>query len=209
LSSLGAAQVGDNDVAGAICSLQGAVAAARATGSKSSELSAHKHLGVLTRDKEGAGRHYRRALALARELNDAPMEAEALLGLAQCAHALRRWDEARRLLQECFELRVRLDDTIGVAWCLLEIGVLQVHVGAFDQAGSNLKQAFERFSAAGASDGLAVTHEAVGKLAASRGDERTAKRELALAAEMKRRLDGRDFVVTHKVSPRRSWHPER
>jgi tetratricopeptide (TPR) repeat protein len=205
---LGAAQIAGNDIAGAVESLREAVAICQSAGNKAGELAAQKHLGAVTRDKERAYRHHQRALVLARELNDAPVEAESLLELARCVHALCRWDEARCLLQECFELQLRLKDSVGVAWCVLEIGVLQIHVGALPQGEKNVKEALKRFSAGGSDEGLAATHHALGKLAARRGDRRTAQREFANADRIAGPVsNGGDFIVAPSTRPRRMWHP--
>jgi tetratricopeptide (TPR) repeat protein len=182
LTALGAAQVVEGDIPGAVDSIYEAIAVAQRTGNKAAELTAQQYVGALISDDEIAYRHHQRAVALARELNYAPAEAESLLSLARSARSLKRADEAGHLLQQAFDLEQRLKDAVGIAWCRLEMGTLQISVGALTQATRNLNAAQEVFSAQNIREGLGLTHHALGNVAAIRGDRRTTKRELEIAA---------------------------
>lgn len=182
LTALGSAQVVEGDIPGALDSLSEAIAVAQRTGNKAAELAARQYVGAVISDDEMAYRHHQRAVTLARELNYAPAEAESLLSLACSARALRRTDEAAHLLQQAFDLERRLKDTVGMAWCRLEMGTVQISVGTLTQATQNLEAAQEVFSARNIREGLGLTHHALGNVAAIRGDRRTTKRELELAA---------------------------
>jgi tetratricopeptide (TPR) repeat protein len=210
MTAMAAAQIAQNDTPAAIETLREVIAVAQTTGNKIHELYAQEYLGSATQDHKTACQHHKRALVLARELNDAPVESDALLSLARRSLALRQWDKAGRLLKEGFDLHNRLKDEIGVAWCLLEIGILQTNVGALLQAEKNLKAALEQFSAKDIREGLAGTHSALGALAARRGDRRTAKREFAIASSLGAITEHRGHVVrvSQQVRPRRSWHPK-
>jgi tetratricopeptide (TPR) repeat protein len=210
LTEMGALQVVQGDVDGAIGSLREALTLAQNTCNKARELFARKHLGALLDDPVVAYRESERALVLARELNYAHAEADSLLSLARAALALRLWDDAGRFLQEGFDLQNRLSEPVGAAWFLREIGVLQTHIGALPQARRNLKIALRSFAAQDAQDGIAATHHALGNLAARKGDRHDAQREFALATRsgFPSSTGGRVIQVIHQTRPQRSWHPE-
>lgn len=210
LMTMSAVQVVQGDVGGAVHSLREALALAQNTGNKARELMARKHLGALLDDPAAAYVENERGLLLARELNDVPAEADCLLSLGRRALALRLWDDAGRVLQEGFDLRTRLTDPVGAAWCLREIGVLQICIGALPQARRNLEVAQKSFATRDAQDGLAAVHNALGNLEARAGNRRAAEREFALAASRGAPLEngGRVVQVVHQVRPLRSWHPE-
>jgi tetratricopeptide (TPR) repeat protein len=202
LTALGAAQVVEGDIPGAVDSISEAIEAAQCTGNKATELVAQQYVGALISDDETAYRHHQRAVTLARELNYAPAEAESLLSLARNARALQRMDEAAHLLQQAFDLERRLKDAVGIAWCRLEMGTLQISVGALTQATRNLKAAQEAFSAQSVREGLGLTHHALGNVAAIRGDRRTTKRELEMAASCGVGGQNRLLIVHHQRRPR-------
>jgi len=210
LTTMSAVKVVRGDADDAIGLLREAVALAQSTGNRARELYARDHLGALIQDPTASYREHERALTLARELNDAHVEADSLLSLARRARALHDWAAARRFLQEGFELRKRLRDPVGEAWFLLEIGVVQIRTGALPQARRNLDLAHRAFAAQDAREGLAATHHALANLAARRGDRKLAKRELALATNLGAPADERAYVVHvfHQTRPRRSWRPE-
>jgi tetratricopeptide (TPR) repeat protein len=168
LTALGAAQVVEGDIPGAVDSISEAIAVAQRTGNKAAELTAQQYVGALISDDDIAYRHHQRAVTLARELNYAPAEAESLLSLARSARSLKRADEAGHLLQQAFDLEQRLKDAVGIAWCRLEMGTLQISVGALTQATRNLNAAQEVFSAQNIREGLGLTHHALGNVAAIR-----------------------------------------
>jgi tetratricopeptide (TPR) repeat protein len=202
LTALGSAQAVERDIPGAVDSLSEAIAVAHRTGNKAAELAAQQYVGALISDDEMAYRHHQRALTLARELNYAPAEAESLLSLACSARALGRIDEAAHLLQQAFDLERRLKDAVGVAWCRLEMGALQISVGTLTQATKNLKAAQEVFSARNIREGLGLTHHALGNVAAIRGDRRTTKRELELAASCGVGGQNRMLIIQPQRRPR-------
>jgi tetratricopeptide (TPR) repeat protein len=210
LTEMSLAQVVQGDVDGAIDSLREALALAQSTGNKARELYARGHLGaLLLDDPASAYREYERALVLARELNDVHVEADSLLWLGRIALTLRLWDDAGRFLQQGFDLRSRMKDPVGVAWFLRDIAILQICIGAMSQARRNLDIARQSFATHDAQDGVAATHQALGSLAARKGDRHTAEREFALAARLGAPSDsgGRVVQVIHQTRPQRSWHP--
>jgi tetratricopeptide (TPR) repeat protein len=205
LTSLGATQVVQGDIDSAIASLSEAISIAQSTGNKANELYSRQYLGALVSDDETAYSHHERALVLARDLNDAPAEADSLLSLARSARALQRRDEAAHLLQEAFDLKRRLKDSTGIAWCLLEMGTLQISVGVLPRARKNLEAAQERFAAENIREGLGLTHHALGNVAAILGDRQTAKRELEIATGFGVEGTGRMVIVSPRIRPRHGY----
>jgi hypothetical protein len=190
-------------------SLREALAVALDTGNKARELGARKFLGVLITDPQASRREHGRALVLARDLNDAPAEADALLGLALHALALRSWDDARGFLQDGLALCHRLKDPVGAAWFWREIGVLQIFTGALAQAQESLDTAMQVFVCEHIQDGVAATHHALGGLALTKGNNDTARREFAIAAKLGLpATEGTRVInVARRRHPQRSWHP--
>ena len=85
-------------------------------------------------------------------------------------------DEARRLLMEALPLLEELGDVYGVGWALTSLGMLEAVQGDLGRGEALVLQAAEMFVRDGERGGEIVALQALGALAARRGDDITAVR---------------------------------
>jgi tetratricopeptide (TPR) repeat protein len=80
-----------------------------------------------------------RAVELARSTDDRSREADALTWLANVVRQQGRMADARDYAEQALGLRSVINETDGVA--LTELGIVQRHTGAMDDAGATLERA--------------------------------------------------------------------
>lgn len=94
-----------------------------------------------------AERHYRTALELARDISDAPREAEALEKLGGVLRYLSRYDEALELLEQSAQMYRRAGDAEGEGRVVAEIGFVYHGRGTPEEGLARLQPLRESFGA--------------------------------------------------------------
>ena len=122
------------------------------------------------------------ALELFREVDDRRGIAESYWAMGGNALVLREDPaRARQHLREALDLLTELGDDYGVSWLFISLGMLDATQGDLDAGRAKVLQAAAVFIRDGDSAGEIVALQALGSLAARRGDPRTAIRFSAAA----------------------------
>jgi predicted ATPase/class 3 adenylate cyclase len=120
------------------------------------------------------------ALAVFRELGDRRAIADSLWALGGNSLVIAvDADRSRSTLMEAEAAFEELGNTTGMAWAAISLGMLDVLQGNLDSAEARMLRAVELFDDDTAGDTIAL--EALGAIAAKRGDDRTAVRYRAAA----------------------------
>ena len=121
-----------------------------------------------------AEHHYRTALELARETDDAPREVEALEKLGRVLGTLARYDDALALLERAAEQYRQVGDITGEIRVAVQIGTSQRARGTAEKGIERLQPMAERFEAGGPPRELAAFYATLERLyfaSGQHGDE--------------------------------------
>jgi len=175
-----------------------AASGAREVGRTADAAEAHMLMARIAYDRGELGEigaHLRNAEGDFRAADDVQGMTRCLRFRAALARRQRRYEDARRLLENVQRRYADQEDAVGQAWCDWGIARSWIQEGEFDRAGAVAEQLVDTIASLDSQPLSAAVHNLMGDIARSREDWEAAVDHFEAAGDLWRRVGSKDQLV--------------